>query len=155
MLTKADSPTIPDVARITRPAPLLLRGATIFAGDALTVLRRLPSESVRCIVTSPPYWGLRDYGYDEQIGLEATLSQFLHRLVAVFAESKRVLTDDGTLWLNIGDSYTSGNRGLILFLDRAPWASLARRRTDNMSESNSILIMWHWLRYVCRDRTVM
>jgi len=78
MLTKADSPTTPDVARITRPAPLVLRGATIFAGDALTVLRRLPSESVRCIVTSPPYWGLRDYGYDEQIGLEATLSQFLH-----------------------------------------------------------------------------
>lgn len=99
------------VERIQRPEPLILRGSTIFEGDALTVLRRLPSNSVRCVVTSPPYWGLRDYGIEEQIGLEGTMSQFLIRLVAVFAEVKRVLTDDGTLWLNIGDGYTSGNRG--------------------------------------------
>ncbi|UNW14490.1 site-specific DNA-methyltransferase (plasmid) [Xanthomonas phaseoli pv. phaseoli] len=66
---------------------------------------------MRCVVTSPPYWGLRDYGIEEQIGLEVTMPQFLHRLVAIFAEVKRVLTDDGTLWLNIGDGYTSGNRG--------------------------------------------
>jgi site-specific DNA-methyltransferase (adenine-specific) len=69
------------------------------------------SESVRCVVTSPPYWGLRDYGIDEQIGLEDTLSQFIYRLVGIFSEIKRVLTTDGTLWLNIGDGYTSGNRG--------------------------------------------
>ncbi|OQA29855.1 MAG: Modification methylase DpnIIB [Betaproteobacteria bacterium ADurb.Bin341] len=75
------------------------------------MLRGLPSGSVRCVVTSPPYWGLRDYGIAEQIGLEGTMPQFLHRLVAIFAEVKRVLTDDGTLWLNIGDGYTSGNRG--------------------------------------------
>ena len=83
----------------------------LFEGDALTVLRRLPSKFVRCVVTSPPYWGLRDYGISEQIGLESTLPQFINRLIAVFSEVKRVLTDDGTLWLNIGDGYTSGNRG--------------------------------------------
>lgn len=99
------------VKRIQRPEPLTLRGSTLFEGDALTVLRRLPSGSVRCVVTSPPYWGLRDYGIEEQIGLESTMPQFLRRLVAIFAEVKRVLTDDGTLWLNIGDGYTSGNRG--------------------------------------------
>lgn len=111
MLKKIINRVTPEVERIARPAPMLLRGSTLFEGDALTVLRRLPSESVRCVVTSPPYWGLRDYGIDEQIGLETTMPQFLHRLVAVFAEVKRVLADDGTLWLNIGDGYTSGNRG--------------------------------------------
>lgn len=111
MIEKIISPLAPEVARIARPTPLLLQGSTLFEGDALTVLRRLPSESVRCVVTSPPYWGLRDYGMGDQIGLENTLPQFIHRLVAIFAEIKRVLTDDGTFWLNIGDGYTSGNRG--------------------------------------------
>ncbi|QTH16963.1 site-specific DNA-methyltransferase [Pseudomonas corrugata] len=83
----------------------------MFEGDAITVLRRLPSNSVRCVVTSPPYWGLRDYGIDDQIGLELTMPQFIQKLVAVFSEVRRVLTDDGTLWINIGDGYTSGNRG--------------------------------------------
>lgn len=81
------------------------------ACDALAGLRRLPSNSFRCLVTSPPYWGMRDYGLDEQIGLEPTLPRFIERLVAVFSEARRVLTEDGTLWLNIGDGYTSGNRG--------------------------------------------
>lgn len=111
MLKETISPSTPDVERITRPTPLLLRGSTLFEGDALTVLRHLPSESARCVVTSPPYWGLRDYGIEEQIGLETTVPQFLNRLVAILAEVKRVLTSDGTLWLNIGDGYTSGNRG--------------------------------------------
>jgi hypothetical protein len=110
-MPKAKSAAPSGVERIQRPEPLTLRGSTLFEGDALTVLRRLPSGSVRCVVTSPPYWGLRDYGIEEQIGLEGTMPQFLHRLVAIFAEVKRVLTDDGTLWLNIGDGYTSGNRG--------------------------------------------
>lgn len=111
MLKKSKKPSTPDIKRIARPAPLILRGSTLFEGDALTVLRRLPSKSVRCVITSPPYWSLRDYGIDDQIGHEPTVPQFLHCLVAVFAEVKRVLTDDGTLWLNIGDGYTSGNRG--------------------------------------------
>ena len=83
----------------------------MFEGNALAVLQALPSESVQCVVTSPPYWGLRDYGIDNQIGLEPSLAQFLNRLTFVFAEVKRVLKPNGTLWLNIGDSYTSGNRG--------------------------------------------
>lgn len=99
------------VERVFRDEPIALHHSTLFEGDALTVLRRLPSNSVRCVVTSPPYWGLRDYGIAEQIGLEDTMPQFVQRLVGIFAEVKRVLADDGTLWLNIGDGYTSGNRG--------------------------------------------
>ena len=76
----------------------------------LKVLGRLPSESVQCVVTSPPYWGLRDYEIQGQIGLEPTLDEFLGRSVAVFQEVKRVLKQNGTLWLNIGDGFTSGNR---------------------------------------------
>lgn len=101
----------PIVEKVTREAQLNLDASTIFEGDAVTVLRRLPSNSVRCVVTSPPYWGLRDYGIDDQIGLELTMPQFIQKLVAVFSEVRRVLTDDGTLWINIGDGYTSGNRG--------------------------------------------
>jgi len=71
----------------------------------------LPSNSVQCAITSPPYWGLRDYNINGQIGLEPTLQEFINRLVTVFNELKRVLCENGTLWLNIGDGYTSGNRG--------------------------------------------
>jgi len=87
-----------------------INGSVIIEGDALQALQNLPSKSVQCVITSPPYWGLRDYGIPEQIGLEETLPQYLNRLVAIFSEIKRVLRDDGTLWLNIGDGYTSGNR---------------------------------------------
>lgn len=82
----------------------------VIEGDAKLALQRLPSSSVQCIITSPPYWGLRDYGIEGQIGLEETLPQYLDKLVSVFAEAKRVLRDDGVFWLNIGDGYTSGNR---------------------------------------------
>lgn len=96
---------------VTKPEPLRINESSILEGDALNILNRLPDTSVQCVVTSPPYWGLRDYAIEGQIGLEETLPQFIHRLVAVFAEVRRVLKDDGTLWLNIGDGYTSGNRG--------------------------------------------
>lgn len=90
--------------------------ATIITGDAREALRALPEGSVRCIVTSPPYYGLRDYGHDGQIGLEATPGEYVAELVSVFREARRVLADDGTLWLNLGDSYASqggahGGRG--------------------------------------------
>ena len=78
---------------------------TIYQGDALEVLRGLPSESVHCCITSPPYWGLRDYGIEGQIGLEKTPEEYVSKMVRVFREVKRVLRDDGTLWLNLGDSY--------------------------------------------------
>ena len=74
----------------------------IYCGDALTVLRTLESGIVNMCVTSPPYYGLRDYGVDGQIGLEDTPEQYISRLVDVFREVRRVLRDDGTLWLNIG-----------------------------------------------------
>jgi len=96
--------------KIGRPAKLVLRDSTIIEGDALAVLSRLQSESVQCVVTSPPYWGLRDYDIDEQVGLEPTLPQFINSLRGIFHEAKRVLRDDGVMWLNIGDGYTSGNR---------------------------------------------
>ncbi|MCC8445429.1 DNA-methyltransferase [Xanthomonas translucens] len=97
-------------AKIKKPDPLSIKGSIIFEGDALNVLQRLPDASVQCIVTSPPYWGLRDYAVVDQIGLEPTLIQFIHRLQAIFSEARRVLKDDGVLWVNIGDGYTSGNR---------------------------------------------
>lgn len=86
---------------------------TIITGDCRTALRQIPAESVNCCVTSPPYWGLRDYGHADQIGQEETPEAFVENLVAVFREVKRVLRDDGTLWLNLGDSYFGswGNYG--------------------------------------------
>ena len=77
----------------------------ILVGDALAKLRELPNESVQCCVTSPPYFGLRDYGNDGQIGLEPTPDEYVAKIVEVFREVRRVLRKDGTLWLNLGDSY--------------------------------------------------
>lgn len=96
---------------ISPPEKFKLEESILFQGDAHHVLQHLPSESVQCVITSPPYWGLRDYGIEGQIGLETTLPQFINRLVAIFSEVKRILKPDGLLWLNIGDGYTSGNRG--------------------------------------------
>lgn len=78
----------------------------IVVGDVRTGLRRLPDKSVHCAVTSPPYFGLRDYGMEGQIGLEETPHKFVTALVEAFREVRRVLRDDGTLWLNLGDSYS-------------------------------------------------
>lgn len=83
----------------------------IITGDAREVLKTLPDQSVHCCVTSPPYWGLRDYGVDGQLGLEETPEEYVDNLVQVFCEVRRVLRDDGTLWLNLGDSYASGGKG--------------------------------------------
>jgi DNA modification methylase len=79
----------------------------IMVGDCRTLLRSLPDESAHCCVTSPPYFGLRDYGVDGQIGLESTPEAFIAAMVEVFREVRRVLRTDGTLWLNLGDSYAS------------------------------------------------
>lgn len=84
--------------------------AKLLPGDALTILKTLSASSVRCCVTSPPYWGLRDYGMPDQLGLEPTPEIYVGRLVKVFREVRRVLTRDGTLWLNLGDSYAGGGR---------------------------------------------
>jgi DNA modification methylase len=82
-------------------------------GDVLVRLRELPDESVHCVVTSPPYWGLRDYGVEGQLGLEATPEEYVQKLADIFRELRSVLRRDGTLWLNIGDTYFGswGNYG--------------------------------------------
>lgn len=82
--------------------------ATILVGDVLTRIKEIPDQTIQCCVTSPPYWGLRDYGHDGQLGLEATPEQYVENMVAVFREVRRILKDDGVLWLNLGDSY-AGN----------------------------------------------
>jgi DNA modification methylase len=83
----------------------------LIQGDCIEGLRALPDASVHCCVTSPPYWGLRDYGHDGQIGLESTPEAYVARMVEVFREVRRVLRDDGTCWVNLGDSYFGTGRG--------------------------------------------
>ncbi len=91
-------------------APLVFASSTIVEGDARRALEKMPSGFFQCVITSPPYWSLRDYSIRGQIGLEATVDEYIGHLVGVFAQVRRVLRDDGILWLNIGDSYTSGGR---------------------------------------------
>ena len=83
----------------------------IYQGHVLDRLKDLPEQSVQCVVTSPPFWGLRDYGVSGQLGLESTPEEYVENMVDVFRQIKRVLKDDGTVWLNLGDSYAGGNRG--------------------------------------------
>jgi len=90
----------------------------IFTGDCRNVLRNLADNSVNCCVTSPPYYGLRDYGVDGQIGLERKPEEFVAELVGVFREVRRILRDDGTLWLNLGD--TANNRRRIRTTSHQP-----------------------------------
>lgn len=96
----------------------------ILVGDCREVLATLPEASVQCVVTSPPYFGLRDYGVSGQIGLEVTVEDYVAQMVAVFRGVRRVLRDDGTVWLNLGDTYAGG--GAIGRNDTTPEA-LARR----------------------------
>jgi DNA modification methylase len=81
---------------------------TVYIGDCREIMASLPAESVHCVVTSPPYWGLRDYGVAGQLGLEPAPEEYVANMVAVFREVRRVLRDDGTVWLNLGDSYAGG-----------------------------------------------
>ena len=89
----------------------MLNKVNILIGDCRNLLREMAEKSVHTCVTSPPYFGLRDYGMDDQIGLEQTPEAFVAEMVAVFREVKRVLRDDGTLWLNLGDSYAGSGKG--------------------------------------------
>ena len=77
----------------------------ILEGNALEQLKKLPDESINCVMTSPPYWALRDYGVEGQLGLEPTFEEYINKLCNIFEESKRVLRDDGTCWVNLGDTY--------------------------------------------------
>lgn len=128
---------------------------TLLLGDALNVLRTLPDASVDCVVTSPPYYGLRDYGTAGQYGLEPTPAAYVEQLRQVFAEARRVLADDGTLWLNLGDSYNNTaagqnacntNRdGTSDAKQRASEESLGRRKTrldTSIRPKNLLGIPW-------------
>jgi DNA modification methylase len=85
--------------------------AEILIGDVRSRMSEIPDRSIQCVVTSPPYWGLRDYGHDGQIGLEQTPIEYVNEMVGVFREVWRVLADDGVLWLNLGDSYAGSGKG--------------------------------------------
>jgi hypothetical protein len=114
---------------------------TVYEGDCRAVLASLPVESVHMVCTSPPYWGLRDYGSAGQLGLEPTPEQYVANMVAVFREVRRVLRADGTLWLNLGDSYASHDPGGYRegeFLNpggRPPVKGQARNRAGNYRPS--------------------
>ena len=97
----------------------------ILLGNAPDVLMELPDKSINCCVTSPPYWGLRDYGVEGQLGLEKTPEEYVQKMVEVFGEVRRVLRDDGTLFLNLGDTYAAGGLGPMGFKPKdlvgIPW----------------------------------
>ena len=119
----------------------------ILVGDAITKLRELPDESVHCVVTSPPYWGLRAYkGEPGMIGLEPTFEEHLENLVAVFREVRRVLRKDGTLWLNYGDAYATGTtakrKPTRADVDVGGWKSrMGDRRSDDTKLKPKDLMM--------------
>jgi len=106
----------------------------IHVGDCLDTLRGMPDGSVQCCVTSPPYWGLRDYGHAGQIGLEATPEAYVARMVEVFREVRRVLREDGTCWVNLGDSYAGGGG----FCPTAPSNLAGSKQTTQGSKSGGI-----------------
>ena len=123
----------------------------ILQGDCREVLPTLPAESVQCCVTSPPYWGLRDYGCDGQLGLEATPEEYVANMVAVFRDVRRVLRPDGVLWLNLGDSYAGAGKtggGKQGQLDRHAAGVLAAeyapkpRAPDGLKEKDLVGIPW-------------
>jgi len=129
--------------------------ATIFVGDAVTRLRELPDGSVRTCVTSPPYWGLRDYGNDDQIGLEETPSEFVEKLCQVFDEVWRVLADNGTLWVNLGDSYAGASLSRASNNGRAgygnPREGTFSRLGDGLKPKELVGIPWRFA-FAMQDR---
>ncbi len=110
--------------------------ATILVGDVRKRLAEIPDKTVQCCITSPPYWGLRDYGHDRQIGLEQNLDDYLVQIIEVFREVRRILTDDGTLWLNLGDSYGK-NKNLL----GIPWKVAFALQDDGWLLRQDII--WH------------
>ena len=103
-------PTSPGWEAPTTERLNALEKSVLIRGDALNALDILPDESVQTVVTSPPYWSLRDYRVEHQVGCAESLDDYVGSIVAVFGKLRRVLRNDGTVWLNVGDAYTSGNR---------------------------------------------
>jgi DNA modification methylase len=123
---------------------VLDRADFVLLGDAALALRALPARSVQTVVTSPPYWSLRDYSVDGQIGVAEPLPVFIKSLVAVFDEVWRALADDGTVWVNIGDSYTSGNRGWRAPDKKNPARAMAVRPPNPEGTKDKELIGAPW-----------
>jgi site-specific DNA-methyltransferase (adenine-specific) len=122
-------------------------GLTLYCGDVNEQMAAMPAQSVQCCVTSPPYWALRDYGVAGQLGLEKTPEEYIANMVNVFRGVKRVLRDDGTLWLNIGDSYA--HKSLV----GIPWLLAFALRSDGWYLRSEII--WHKrspMPESCRDR---
>jgi len=121
--------------------------AQIIIGDNRASLKSLPEQSIQTVVTSPPYWGLRDYGNDEQLGLEATPDEFIEKLCQVFDEVWRVLKDDGTLWVNLGDSY-AGNKSRASNNGRAGFGSkregVFTKIGDGLKHKDLVGIPWRF-----------
>lgn len=84
---------------------------TILFGESSEVLKQIPDKSIDAIITSPPYWALRDYGVDGQLGLESNFNEYIEKLINIFSECKRILKDDGTCWVNLGDTYSGSGAG--------------------------------------------
>jgi DNA modification methylase len=127
--------------------------ASILIGDVLDVLPGIPDESVQCVVTSPPYWGLRDYGVEGQLGLEPTPELYIEKMVAVFREVRRVLRNDGVCWINIADSYAGGGCGgggsfakdglhLAHKNEQAHWKKKNGRTPPNLKPKDMVGIPW-------------
>ena len=114
----------------------------ILTGDALEQLRHLPPESVHTCVTSPPYYNLRDYGVEGQIGNEGSVEEYLQALVAVFREVRRVLRPDGTLWVNVGDSYTTKSGSQPPTNTRNSCGHTAKRVPQGYKKKDMIGIPW-------------
>jgi DNA modification methylase len=116
----------------------------VIAGDCVDTLRSLPAGSVHCCVTSPPYWGLRDYGHAGQLGRERSPGEYVASMVRVFGEVRRVLRDDGTLWLNLGDTYAPGRAVDALKpkdLAGVPWRVAFALQADGWFLRQDII--WH------------
>ena len=111
---------------------------TLLLGDCIEQMRTLPDQSVNCCVTSPPYFGLRDYGHDSQIGLEDTPEAYVQRLVEVFREVRRVLRDDGTLWLNLGDSYAGAGPSGASYQSKSTIARQVKQTEGNFRISKTL-----------------
>ena len=111
----------------------------IIQGNALEELKKLPEKSINMCMTSPPYWALRDYGIEEQLGLEPTFDEYINKLCNIFDEVKRVLRDDGTCWVNIGDTYSGGGGWTGIPED---WESIStkskQKRFDNPSKKTKL-----------------
>lgn len=125
----------------------------IIYGNCLEKLKDIEAESVDCCVTSPPYYGLRDYGIAEQIGLEETPREYINKLVEVFSEVKRVLKDDGTLWINIGDTYNGakkGNTEVIKHKAVAESSEFVKKKWSEAKTKDLIGIPW-MLAFALRD----